>query len=115
LRRIFHHGSPLPILDNTSGEPLAYQAQDSPVSDSVLKKSQHLVVIDGVEERLDVCIEHPVDPFPLQPHPRSIQRLMLVAPQTKPIREAEEVGLADRAQHRHHRLLDEFVSHSNAQ
>ena len=68
--------------------------------DSVLKKSQHPVVIDSVEERLDVCIEHPVHPFPLKPHPQGVQRLMLVAPRAKPIGEAEEVGLVDRRQHR---------------
>ena len=81
----------------------------------MLKKSQHSVVIDSIEERLDVCNEQPVHPFPVQPHPQSIQRLMLVAPLTEPIGEAGEVGLADRAQHRHHRLLYDFVFYSNAQ
>jgi hypothetical protein len=44
-----------------------------------------------------------------EPDAERIQRMMLVAPWSEPIGEAEEVRLVDRCQNRDHRLLDDLV------
>jgi hypothetical protein len=48
----------VPAFDNSGSEPLTDQSQDLCVADSVFKESHHPSMIDGIEECLDVCIEH---------------------------------------------------------
>jgi hypothetical protein len=109
LRRTHPHIGLLPVFDNSGGEPLADQSQDSHVANPVLEESHHPGVIDGVEERLDVCIEHPVHALRQHAHHHGVQRLMLVAPRSEAIREAEEGRLVNRRKYCHHGLLNDFV------
>jgi hypothetical protein len=97
------------MFDYASGQPFADQAQQATVRDPVLEEPHHPVVVDGVEERADVGIEHPVHPAPAETDPERVQRLMLIAPGSEPVGEAEKVRLIDGVQHRDHRLLDDLV------
>src|SRR5690348_16430961 len=45
-------------------------------------------VAHGVEEAMDVGIEHPVHPLPLDAHRQRVQRLMRAATRTEPVRKA---------------------------
>ena len=75
----------------------------------MLEEPHHPAVIDGVEERLDVGVKHPIHSLLGKPDAERIQREMLIAPGSESIREAEEVRLVDRCQDRDHRLLDDLV------
>jgi hypothetical protein len=48
-----------------------------------------------IQERADVGIEHPVHPAPAETDPERVQRLMLIAPGSEPVGEAEKVRLID--------------------
>ena len=63
----------------------------------------------GIEEALDIRIEHPVHLSPQDADVESVQRIVLATPRPEPIGEADEVLLVDRLQHRHDRLLDDLV------
>jgi hypothetical protein len=82
----------------------------------MFEEPHHPSMIERVEKRLDVGVEHPVHPSLVEPTPECIQRLMLTAPRPESIREAEKVRFIDRRQHRDHRLLDDLVlQRGNAQ
>ena len=46
-----------------------------------------------IEEAMDVGVEHPVHPLPLNAHRQRVQRLVRAASGTEPIRKAFEVDL----------------------
>src|SRR6516164_5957275 len=75
----------------------------------MLEEPHHPFVVDRVEERADIGVEHPVHPFLMDADPESIQRLMLASPFTEPVRKAKEVRLIDGVQYRRHGVLDDFV------
>ena len=75
----------------------------------MLEEPHHPFVVDRVEERADVGVEHPVHPFLMDADPESVQRLMLASPFTEPVGKAEEVRLIDGVQHRRHGVLDDLV------
>jgi hypothetical protein len=74
------------------------------VLDEVLQTS----MIDGVEERLDVCVEHPVDLSANRLGER-IERIVRRSARPKTVREPDEFCLQDRLQHPPRRLLDDLV------
>ena len=76
-------------------EPFADQAENPSVGDPVLEKLHHPPVVDRVEEPTDVGVEHPVHLLPHESHPERIQRVMLAAPRSESIGEAQEVHLVD--------------------
>jgi hypothetical protein len=64
----------------------------------------------------NVGVEHPVHLLPHDPDPERVQRTVLTAPRSEPIREPHEVLLVDLVQDRDHGVLNDFVLHgSNAQ
>src|ERR1700686_981601 len=63
----------------------------------------------GIEKALDIRIKHPVHLLPVNPGVESVQRIVLTAPRSESIREAEKILLADGLQNVHDRLLDVFV------
>ena len=64
---------------------------------------------DRVEERPDIGIENPADAASLDPNRERIQRVVLAAPRSKPIAEAQELRLIDRRENHDHRRLDNLV------
>ena len=63
----------------------------------------------AIEEPPDVRVEHPVHLLRQQSRVERIQRLMLAAPRSEPVREAEEVRLVDGVQHLDRGPLDDLV------
>src|SRR5882757_8726699 len=100
---------PSPFLHHPSLEPFLDQAQDALVGNAMLNELDHPCFVEVIEEALDVGIKYVVH---LSFHERvrqRIQRLMLAAPRTKTIREAEEVLLIDVVEDGDHRVLDDLV------
>ena len=63
----------------------------------------------GIENALDVRVKHPVHLLPVYPGVERIERIMLAAPRSESIREAEEVFLVDRVEQRDRCPLDDLV------
>ena len=75
----------------------------------MLEKLHQPFVVDGVEETTNVRIEHPVHLLPRQSHPQRVQRIVLAAPGTEPVREPQEILLVDLVEDFRHRTLDDLV------
>jgi len=63
----------------------------------------------GIEKALDIRIQHPVHLLPVNPGVESVQRIMLAAPRSESVREAEKILLVDGLQNVHDCLLDDHV------
>src|SRR5438034_3166972 len=63
----------------------------------------------SIQKALDVQIEHPVHFSRQQSRVQCIQRLMLAAPWSEPVRKPEKVRFVDSVQHLDRRALDDFV------
>ncbi|SFV14999.1 hypothetical protein SAMN05192541_12297 [Bradyrhizobium arachidis] len=72
-------------------------------------RKHHPFVIDRVEERADVGVEHPVHSFLMDDDPECVQRFMLTSPLPESLGKAEEVRLVDCIQDRRHRVLDDLI------
>ncbi|ERS83739.1 hypothetical protein Q671_10700 [Halomonas sp. PBN3] len=66
-------------------------------------------MVHGIEEPLDIGIQHPVYWLPQDPHTDRIQRIMLAAARSETVGKAHEVSLIDGLQYIHYRLLDYLV------
>ena len=83
---------------------------------AVLEKLDEPSVVDGVEKRTDVHIEHPVHLLRQQSDVERIQRVMLAASGSEAVGEAEEVGFVDGVQHVDRGPLDDLVfQHGHAE
>ena len=60
LRRPLLHLAQLSVLHDACAQQLHQQPHQAPVPDPVLDELLHPPVVDGVEERPDVCVEHPI-------------------------------------------------------
>src|SRR5207253_3237713 len=67
------------------------------------------IVRKSIEKAFDVQIEHPVHFSRQQSRVQCIQRLMLAAPWSEPVRKPEKVRFVDSVQHLDRRALDDFV------
>src|SRR5947207_350032 len=65
-------------------------------------------MVDGVEERPDVRVEHPVD-LALDCYRQRIKCIVRRPLRSEPVREPDELGFVDRLQHHPRGLLDNFV------
>ena len=116
LRRSLLHSRSLSLFQHAGVQPFLNEPHDAPVRDSVLEKLDEPSVVDGVEERTDVHIEHPVHLLRQQSDVERIQRVMLAASGSEAVREAEEVRLVDGVQHVDRGPLDDFVfQHGHAE
>ena len=97
-----------PAIDHDAGfQPLDDQPDHPPVPDPILKEPDQPVPRDGIEERADVAVDHPVD-FP--PVDGDGERIMRPAPRSEPVAVAEENRLVYwRQDDLRHRLLDDLV------
>jgi site-specific DNA recombinase len=99
----------LSLLQHARVQPFLNETHDPPVRDAVLDELHQPAVVDGVEKRTDVQVEHPVHLSRQDSNIERVQRIVLAAPRTESIREAEEVGLVDGVQHLDRRALDDLV------
>src|SRR3990167_161540 len=106
------HGFLLPrknILHYTRLKPLADKSEHAPVCNPVSQKHQHPFMVDLIKERRDIRIQYPVYLLTLQRDRQRIQRIVLAASRSKPIRESQEVLFIDRIQNGNNRLLYDLV------
>ena len=75
----------------------------------MLDEANQPAVVQCVEERTDVRIEHPVHLLRHDANRQRIQRQMWTALRPKPVREPEKVRVVDRVQDRDDGALDDFV------
>ena len=103
------HPHSLSLCQHAGVQPFLDEPHDAPVRETVLEKSNEPSVVDGVEKRTDVHIEHPVHLLRQQSDIERIQRVMLAASRSKAAREAEEVRFVNGVQHVDRGPLDDFV------
>src|SRR6266478_5446309 len=98
-----------PILQHAGVQPFLDEPHDAPICNPVLDELHQPFVGKPIEKAFDVQIEHPVHFSRQQSRVERIQRLMLAAPWSEPVRKAEEVRFIDSVQHLDRRALDDFV------
>src|SRR5215469_13572278 len=91
LRSPFLCLDPPSLLHDARLQPFLDQADDSPIPDSVLHELAHPRVIDLVEKRPDVKVEHPVHLLSGNPDVERVPRLVRASPWPVPIRKAQEI------------------------
>src|SRR5258706_780547 len=98
-----------PILQHAGPQPFLDEPHDAPVGDPVLHELHKPFVRKAIEKGSDVQIEHPVHFLRQQSRVQRIQRLMLAAPWSEPVRKIEQVRFVDGIQPLDRRTLDDFV------
>src|SRR6266851_1146327 len=91
LGRPFLRPYPLPILQHAGPQPSLDEPHDAPVRNPVLDELHQPFVGNPIEKAFDVQIKHPVHFSRQQSGVQRIQRLMLAAPWSEPVREAEKI------------------------
>jgi len=109
LRCSLRCATPLAIFQHACIQPLFDVAQDAPVRNPVLDKPHQPFVVNGIEEATNVCIEHPAHLLRRDPYRQRIQRIVLAAARSKPVRETDEVRFIDCIQHFDGGPLDKLV------
>jgi hypothetical protein len=108
LRRPLLHHLELAVLHHACVQPFQQQPNEARIADPVLDELPHPFVLDRVEERADIGIEHPAY-LPAQRDRQCIQSVVLIPAGPESVREAQEHRLVDRLQDHLHRLLDDLV------
>jgi hypothetical protein len=109
LGRPFLRTYSLPILEHAGPQPFLDEPHDAPVCNPMLDELHQPFVGNPIEKAFDVQIEHPVHFSRQQSRGQRIQRLMLAASWSDPVRESEEIRFLDGVQHLDRRTLDDFV------
>src|SRR6266852_56414 len=109
LGRPFLHAYPFPILPHAGSQPFLDQPHDAPICHPMLDELHQPFVRKAIEKAFDVQIQHPVHFSRQQSRVQRIQRLMLAAPWSEPVRKAEKVRFIDSIQHLDRRTLDNLV------
>ncbi len=118
LRSGRHHGPlrrtplclrPLAFLHHPGLQPFLDQPENPAVGNAMLHELEHPPVGNGIEKSPNVCIKNVVHVLPRERVRERVQRLMLAASRTKPIRKAQKVFLVNRVEDGDHGLLDDLV------
>src|SRR5467141_3459036 len=109
LGRPFLHPYSFPILQHAGVQPFLDQPHDAPICNPMLNKLDQPFVGKPIEKTFNVQIKHPVNFLRQQSRVQRIQRLMLTAPWSEPVRKIEKVRFIDGIQHLDRRTLDDFV------
>jgi hypothetical protein len=75
----------------------------------VLHELDHPGVVDSIEKRLNVKIQHPVHPLACDSDVERVQRIVLASPWSEAIRKAQKVLFPNLVENRPYRVLDDFV------
>src|SRR5215469_12533033 len=109
LGRPFLHTHSFPILQHAGVQPFLDQPHDAPVGNAMLDELDQPFVGEMIEKSPNVHIEHPVHFSRQQSRVQGIQRLMLAAPWSKPVRKAEKIRFVNGVQHFDRSTLDDLV------
>jgi len=103
---------PFAFLHHSRVEPFLDQTQDAGVGDAMLHELDQPTFVEVIEKPSDVGIKNVVHLLLQERVRQRIQRLMLAAPRTKPIREAAKVFLVNLVEDGNYGMLDNLVFHS---
>ena len=95
LRRSFFTARPLALFQHARVQPFTNEPQDALVSYSMLDELNQPFVVQTIEERTDVAIQHPFHLSRQQRDVQGIERIMRTLAWPVAIREAEKVSLFD--------------------
>src|SRR5712664_1573458 len=109
LGRPLLHSYSFPILQHAGREPFLDQPHDAPICHPMLDEFHQPFVGKPIEKAFDVQIKHPVHFSRQQSGVQSVQRLMLAAPWSEPVRKTEKVRFVDSVQHLDRHALDDLV------
>jgi hypothetical protein len=109
LGRPFLRPYSLPILQHAGIEPLLDQSHDALIRNPVLDELHKPFVGKPTEKVANIQIKHPVHFSRQQSGVERIQRLMLAASWSEPVRKSEKIRFVDSIQHLDRRALDDFV------
>jgi hypothetical protein len=85
------------------------EPEDALVADLMFQEADHPFLGNFREERSNIGVQYETHFLAADPDVKCVQRIVLAAPGSKPIREPEEIRLVDLVQHRRHRSLDDLV------
>ena len=109
LRSALLTGFPSITIHDSGLEPLGDQAQESFVTNPVLNHFHQPRMIDGIEVRADVGVEHPVHLLAAEGRGQRVERLMRRPAGPEPVGEPEKVPFIDGIEHLDGGTLDDLV------
>src|SRR5215216_5919198 len=109
LWRSFFAARPLSFFQHARVQPFTNEPHHALVCYAVLDELNQPFMVQAIEERAEVAIQHPVHPSRQQAGVQGVQRIVLALAGPVAIREAEKVTLVDSIQHRDRRPLDQLV------
>jgi hypothetical protein len=74
-----------------------------------MRKAHQPLVTDYIEESRDVGVHYPVHLRAGNPDRQSVQRIVLTASRSEPVREPQEIFFVDCIQHLHHSALNDLI------
>src|ERR1700738_821548 len=89
-----------PVFKDAGSQPFLDEPDDALVADPMLQEADNPLLGNFREERSDVGVQYVVHFLAADSDDHCIQRIVLAAVWSEPIREPEEILLVDRAQHR---------------
>src|SRR5213083_1639907 len=109
LWRSFFTARPPSFLQHACVQPFSNQTHDPLVRYPVLDEFHQPFVVNTIEERADVSIQHPVHLLRQHSDIQCIQRIVRVLPRSVAVRESKKVRLVDCIHHLHRRSLDNLI------
>ena len=109
LRSAFRYGVEDSFFHHSRFQPAADQDDHSPVSNPVVQKAGHPLVVEVVEEPLQIGVQQPVDPLGVRRHQHRVGGLQRTSIGSKPVAETLEVAFIDAFQHQRRGPLDDLV------
>src|SRR5260221_10018650 len=109
LGRACLRGHKLSFFHHTCLQPLADKAAYTTITDAVFNETHQPLVVDRVEESCNIGVHYPVHLRASNPDGQCVQRIMLTAPWSEPVREPEEVFFVDCVEHLHHCTLNDLI------
>ena len=86
---------PLAFFADPGTQPLADQAKNTPVADTMFQELDQPRVVDRVEEAFDIGIQYPVHPLADEAHAQRIERLVATPSRPEAVAETKKILLVD--------------------
>jgi hypothetical protein len=89
--------------------PLGDKAANTAITDAMFDEAHQPLVTDRIEESSYVGVYYPVLFRASNPNGQCVQRIVLTAPWSEPLRKPEEVFFVDCVEHLHHGPLSDLI------
>src|SRR5215831_18137170 len=98
-----------PVFEDAGSQPFLDEPDDAPIADPMLQEADHPFLGNFREKRPDIGVEYEVYFLGADPDDERIQRIVLAASRSEPVRKTEEFFLVNRTEHCCHGPLDDLV------